>query len=177
MKTNEILDAVLDAGCNSEKPEDRSVNLKVIDINWEGSFKVEYDRKNDQYELGNMPPDLLNKSGFYQIYGRHPVYGRDVLLYIGETEKNENGDRSFETRLKEHLQSRFYYHTNLSIFFGPSELNGEDIKLVESILISSHIPALNRHHIDWAKDKASNILVRNLDFIGSLERVCAGYLE
>ena len=50
--------------------------MTQISIMWEGPISV-----------GNAVK-LLNKdsdTGLYQLYGRHPIFGRDSLLYIGET--------------------------------------------------------------------------------------------
>src|SRR5579872_2702258 len=41
--------------------------------------------------------DLLKDRGLYQIYGHHPVYGSNVLLYIGQTY-----GRTFGERIEEH---------------------------------------------------------------------------
>jgi len=41
--------------------------------------------------------DLLKDRGLYQIYGHHPVYGSNVLLYIGQTY-----GRTFRERIEEH---------------------------------------------------------------------------
>lgn len=112
--------------------------------------------------------------GFYCIYGAHPVYGQDVLLYIGETKLREG--RSFFVRLREHFRSRFWYHQNLSYSTGlpGKELSDEETVLVESILIAAHKPALNRLYIDSAKEGCEKYLVRNWDFPGSLQFECSG---
>lgn len=57
----------------------------IINIHWEGPFKWE---EKDQHEK--------DFHCLYQIYGHHPLYGRNVLLYIGKT------DREMPARLKEH---------------------------------------------------------------------------
>ena len=155
------------------------MNFEVIDIEWEDSFSVKYDKEKELYNLGDC--DLLDKNGFYQIYGRHPVYGPDVLLYIGETKDNSNG-RCFKDRLNEHIKGageisnrgRFWFHTNLSIHLALSSLKDEKIKIVESMLIAANKPALNQHHIDTPKSNCKNILVHNWGFLGSLQTVISG---
>lgn len=50
----------------------------IIHIEWDGPFKL------DQLsELNNTDIDF----GIYQIYGSHPIYGADVLLYIGKADR------------------------------------------------------------------------------------------
>ncbi|TXK61008.1 GIY-YIG nuclease family protein [Alkalisalibacterium limincola] len=106
----------------------------------------------------------------------HPVYGPDVLLYIGETKKNETGARTIERRLKEHLAGRFWSHTELSFSIGvpEKELNHEEVKAVESILIAAHKPALNRASIDAANPGARELLIQNYGFSRSLFPECSG---
>lgn len=148
----------------------------IIDIDWEGPFPVVYDRDNDRYNFSDsVAVDLLSSAGVYQIYGRHPVYGKDVLLYIGETKPGETA-RGFGKRLAEHFheRGRFFGHTNLSLHLGPLDLPHDVIQKVESILIFSHAPALNRRHIDGPIDGSESILIRNWSFVGSLESACIG---
>jgi len=53
-------------------------NELIIHIEWDGPFKL------DQLsELNNIDIDF----GIYQIYGSHPIYGADVLLYIGKADR------------------------------------------------------------------------------------------
>jgi len=153
------------------------VKFEVVDIEWEGAFPISYNRDDDVYGLEQVPDALLDSYGFYQIYGRHPVYGNDVLLYIGETTKGKSASRSFRQRLKEHVGTRFYYHTNLSVYLGPCKFEDELVKKVESVLIFSHAPALNRTHLDEPMAGTESILVRNWSFVGSLESACTGYWD
>ena len=151
--------------------------MNVIDLEWEGSFKILYDRDEDKYLLHEIPTELLSDSGLYQIYGSHPVYGRDVLLYIGETKRNIDDTRTFKKRLGEHFSNKFFDHTNLSIYLAPISVKQELIEQVESVLIYSHIPALNKKYIDCPKDGCENLLIRNYGFMGSLNHVCTGYWD
>lgn len=61
--------------------------VPIIDVYWEGPFSSEAINK-----LKGIKGHCL-----YQIYGSHPVYGRDSLLYIGLSDRDE-----IFTRLKEH---------------------------------------------------------------------------
>jgi hypothetical protein len=60
-----------------------SSNVTVIDILWEGPYSI--DRVKEQ----NKGHDY----GIYQVYGTHPVFGPDALLYIGHVDRNKFGDR------------------------------------------------------------------------------------
>jgi len=150
--------------------------FQVVDISWGERNKVSYDAGYDQHNLPEEDCAYLEGCGFYCIYGRHPVYGQDVLLYIGETKEGEDGVRSFRARLTEHFGGRFWYHQNLSFSLGVAqqELSFHEVQLVESILVAAHKPALNRMHIDCAKKGSENILVRNWDFPGALQHECTG---
>ena len=151
--------------------------LTVVDVSWSERFKLSYSSEKEVYEI----PDgkQLSEQGLYCIYGRHPVYGADVLLYIGETKESEHSGRSFRERLAEHLRGRFWYHANLSVSLGTASsahpLSHTAIRHIESILIAAHKPALNRVHIDRAMEGAKRYLVRNWDFLGALQHECSGY--
>lgn len=155
------------------------MNLKRIDIFWSEAYSVKYDRDNQTYNLCESTPNELTDSfGVYQIYGDHPVYGLNVLLYIGATKPVNN--RNFEKRIKEHLKGRFWQHHGLSVRFGEvfhknnqiTDVN--EIKAIESILIAANIPALNRQNIDKASDYCSNLLVRSHAFRGAIVPECSG---
>lgn len=150
------------------------MNFDIVNLEWEGPFHISYDRSKDAYNLDLIPIDLLNSYGLYQIYGRHPVYGQNVLLYIGETKNNNDIKRNFKKRLSEHVGGRFWFHTNLAVHLAPCDFDEKTILNAESILIAAHKPALNKEHIDKAKKDANNILVRSWSFLGSLQPECTG---
>ena len=150
--------------------------LTIVDIYWTERAKIHYDP--NQLTYGLPDTNSMSGNGFYCIYGRHPVYGPDVLLYIGETKETESG-RSFRDRLGEHLRGRFWYHANLSVALGTpggnQKLQPQEIRLLESILIAAHKPALNRVHLDCAMDGAERFLIRNWDFPDALQHECSGH--
>ena len=149
---------------------------RVINIEWEGPFNVPYAKDTWDYEKISLPNQKEEKTGFYCIYGRHPVYGRDVLLYIGETKPNELNSRSFSVRFKEHFNGRFWQHINLSVHVGTTQakLDASEFTLVESILIAAHMPALNRQYIDGSSSNSKKFVIRNYGFLGSLIPECSG---
>ncbi|WP_235849025.1 MULTISPECIES: hypothetical protein [Bacillaceae] len=56
----------------------------LIQIEWEGPYHLI-----DLVSLTNEEYD----NGVYQIYGKHPTYGSDVLLYIGKADYQTLGKR------------------------------------------------------------------------------------
>lgn len=125
-----------------------SINpVTLIQIEWEGSYKL--------LEL----PKLMNEEidyGIYQVYGRHPVYGNDVLLYIGKADYQTLGKR---------ISQEDWLYTNDSnnhkIYVGrlhgsqpPTEdLWSTYIDLAERLLIFTHKPAYNSKSIASFPDK------------------------
>ena len=61
--------------------------MTVIHVQWDGPFSLE-----QVSELNNEDHDY----GVYQVYGSHPIYGSDVLLYIGKASQ-----QTFATRLRQ----------------------------------------------------------------------------
>jgi hypothetical protein len=152
-----------------------TIQLEVIDLHWKGAFRLKYDYSSNSYfPLENSIPSIFLKNvGLYQIYGNHPVYGSDVLLYIGKT------DISFQDRFSGHFRSGIFYdyYTNLSVYLAPWKLPDEDPKiglmeLVESVLIFFHSPALNKEYFYLFKKGAEKYLIRNCGFFGSLNHTC-----
>lgn len=95
--------------------------------------------------------DATRDYGVYQIYGAHPLYGTDVLLYVGLAGESKKNVRCFADRLKEHAK---VYGENITIYVGRlARLRGgkkatpgawaKQIRLAEKMLIFSHSPAAN----------------------------------
>src|ERR1035441_2585568 len=61
---------------------------RIIHIEWEGPHSLN--------QLDSLK-DVRKDRGLYQIYGHHPVYGSNVLLYIGQTV-----GRTFGERIEQH---------------------------------------------------------------------------
>ena len=81
--------------------------IEIVNIKWEGplTFKEAYKK--------NGPSDY----GVYQYYGDHPVYGLDVLLYIGTTSANRmTPEQTFGKRLKVHDFE--HWNQNIQIYLG-----------------------------------------------------------
>ena len=126
--------------------------MKKIMITWDGPYSLE------EIETGEGLPknekELFKKGkGIYQIYGSHPIYGSNVLLYIGKTTK------SFEKRIRQ--ETHWWDNAdrnNVQIYTGrlfSKELSEkkdvdwiDDISLAEQLLINTHMPAHNSSNIN-----------------------------
>lgn len=137
-------------------------NVKIYHLLWE---KVEY----QDFESLNEKKHY----GIYQIYGDHPIYGRDILLYIGKAQ-----EQTFAQRLSQHDD---FEETNLRItklyigmFLNMDDNNyvnwGDSIDEAEKILIKAHCPAYNSSMIKGiiTDDSLSNIVIFNWGDFGQL---------
>ena len=141
---------------------------KDINIWWEGPFSKEavVDNKIDSNEYDNT----ADRIGLYQIYGTHPLYGNDVLLYIGRT-KNNNG---FASRLNNRWETIYDSdNANVKIYLGTiftdtennltTEEEYEQIEYAEVLLINAMKPALNSSNIKSVGKKYIDINKNYLD--------------
>ena len=127
-----------------------------IHIDWVSGISLE-----DSYSL-LYPHDY----GIYQVYGTHPVYGKNVLLYIGKARDQKIGER-----LKQH--EKFYYNQDsdqIQVYTGRIGSNnpkedydqwGSLIDIAEKLLIFTHQPAYNSSNINSAKDIPINAHIMN----------------
>lgn len=126
---------------------------KIYEVYWKGPFKPE--------SLSNLTDQEIEKLCLYSVYGSHPLYGDNVLLYIGITERGAN------TRLKEHdywmdlelyTDSRIYLASigefvgwdkseEIEIFDKPDRVI---IEQIESLLIYAHQPCHNSRNTKTA---------------------------
>jgi len=111
-----------------------------VDIKWEGPYHLK--------ELSLLCDSSMDY-GIYQIYGFHPVYGSNVLLYIGLAAR-----QTFGLRISQEGWERNKDSNNLEIYVGrlcgPTPSNDEWEKLIkisEKLLIFSHTPAANQSNI------------------------------
>ncbi|MCG7344021.1 hypothetical protein MHZ92_07750 [Sporosarcina sp. ACRSL] len=116
-------------------------HMKLIHIDWEGPYTLENLRA-----LMNEETDY----GIYQVYGKHPVYGSNVLLYIGKADMQTIGKR---------ISQENWWNTNDSnrhlIYAGrlmgeqtPEEIDWSiEIDLAEKLLIYVHKPAYNSQNL------------------------------
>lgn len=112
-----------------------------IHIFWEGPYSYDAVSKLDFDKL-----DADQDYGIYQIYGHHPLYGSDVLLYLGMAQ-----GQTFRKRL---LQEKWLERTdglNTEVYVG--RLAGKNkitedawndlIEQAEKLLIYAHVPVFN----------------------------------
>ena len=124
---------------------------EIIHIDWDGPYSLE--------DLKGKTPKLSNEEvdhGIYQVYGRHILYGGDILLYIGKAAK-----QTFKTRILQEGWAENQDSKRLSIYVG--RLAGQEtptntdwsiqIDLCESLLIYAHSPALNSKGINTIPDE------------------------
>ena len=114
------------------------MNFDIIKVNW-------LDKR--RYNLDSLVKEPDFKDCLYQAYGDSPIYGRDALLYIGQT----NG---FIRRTSEHIKSDFNRINNLSLIVGRIETDEaanltvpEAMKVAEVLLITMLKPSYNSSNI------------------------------
>jgi len=118
------------------------MKLKIIHLYWEGPYKLE--------ELTQLKDDI-HDYGIYQIYGCHPVYGSDVLMYIGKADK-----QTFGVRIGQENWSWNRDSGKIQIYVGrlmdkrkpTNEEWSKEIGLAEKLLIYSHTPASNTQNLN-----------------------------
>jgi hypothetical protein len=116
--------------------------MKIIHIDWDGPYSLE----GELNKINNNEIDY----GIYQIYGTHPIYGSDKLIYIGKADF-----QTFGVRIR---QERWLWNSDpktVKIYIGrlagTPEISLEDwsaeINKAERLLIYSHAPAYNSSNI------------------------------
>lgn len=130
------------------------VNGHLIQIRWDGPYRLT--------ELSSLN-DEKTDYGVYQIYGKHTVYGENVLLYIGQANQ-----QTFGTRIMQHS---YWFEDDFSIYIGrlsasntpKDDIWTEEINLAEGLLIYVHTPAYNTMNINSINYlKLENIHILNL---------------
>jgi hypothetical protein len=151
---------------------------RIIHIEWEGPYLLQ--------QLASFK-DPSKDIGLYQIYAHHPVYGNNVLVYIG---KVSGARQSFATRISQHgwgagsepdRERVVVYLGRLKgqITPGKDEWNRE-IDLAEKLLIHAHAPAFNSTHIMAVSEgpgispEVQNVRVLNWKSHRSLHREVSG---
>ncbi|MBB6732695.1 hypothetical protein [Cohnella zeiphila] len=112
-----------------------------VDLDWDGPYKLS--------QLASIS-DVSKDYGIYQIYGHHPIYGPNVLLYVGLASRQTFGTRIAQEGWEQNKDSK-----NVEVYVGrlcgastPSDDEWDRlIKLTEKLLIFSHTPAANQSNI------------------------------
>lgn len=115
--------------------------MAVIHVQWEGPLARE-----EVLVRG----DPVKDRGVYQIYGSHPVYGLNTLLYIGRT---SGKFRTFSARIGEHDwrlgrdlaqgEPRFFLGRLAGSVTPDDSAWREQIETVEVLLVAAHKPSWN----------------------------------
>lgn len=131
--------------------------LQMIQIHWEGPYNLD-----DLPNLMNTESDY----GVYQIYGNHPLYGKDVLLYIGQADQQTFGKRISQenwTVMNDAINIKIYVGRLFSDKIHSSEKWSKEINLAESLLIYVHTPAHNARSIYRIQDtELQNVYILNV---------------
>ncbi|MGI9337099.1 MAG: hypothetical protein ACR2P4_01130 [Gammaproteobacteria bacterium] len=116
--------------------------------------------------------------GIYQIYGEHPAYGSDTLLYIGLCGEGKNTKQTIGKRVSQHPEfMREPYHSEARVYVGHliSESPGiktgkaqqewaDHICRAEKLLIFFHKPAYNSTDITGISEELSGMNIRVFNF-------------
>ena len=167
------------------------MNTKIenIRIEWDGPYSlidIGYNEETGKYTLDDILNDECKDFGIYQVYGFHPIYGNDVLLYIGQAAR-----QTFAKRLSQEAWEYNADYKNIKFYVGrlfaknqpPSEkIWDKMIDIAEKMLIFAHEPARNSSNIlTISRDKAKleefkNIRIFNYDNYRSLMPEISGEL-
>ena len=146
-------------------------NEKIYEVYWQGPYKP----KNIEKKIKQKD---FEKYVLYSIYGSHPVYGDNVLLYIGMTEQGVNNrliQHDYWMDEERYGPSKIYVASigdfksweesnNHSIFNKPDR---KLIEKIESLLIYAHQPSQNKKNKNSA-DNSHGIRIFNTGQFGSL---------
>lgn len=126
------------------------INIK---IEWDGPYNLSdigYIEKEENYKYRDSTLDTNKDYGIYQIYGNHPLYGHNVLLYIGKADQ-----QTFAKRLSQEGWEFNQDYKNVKIYVGrlfdkkQPNINewSQLIDIAERMLIFAHSPARNSSNI------------------------------
>jgi hypothetical protein len=121
---------------------------RTIFIDWDGPYTFD--------ELDELQEPRTDY-GLYLVYGAHPLYGGDVLLYIGQSGERTFGDKLGEERgyweAEEDFQPLNLYVGRL---MGPVTPTGEtwggELDLALRLLVYAHVPVFNGREVAASPD-------------------------
>lgn len=144
----------------------RVVSPKVVRVIWTGPYTLE---------------EVLTKTGendygVYQVYGRHPVFGRDSLLYIGRAVRQTFAQRFLQHApwVREALGVTIHLGRLADDDFSHSDGWTEWDQLVcdvEALLIFRHSPPYNSQSIGTYNGQSLHI--QNWGDAGDLMQECS----
>ncbi len=167
-----------------------NTEIENIRIEWDGPYNlmdIGYDEETGKYKTKDISlNDDCKDFGIYQVYGCHPIYGNDVLLYIGQAAK-----QTFSKRLSQEAWEFNVDHKHIQFYVGrlfsehqPSseEIWDKMIDISERMLIFAHEPARNSSNIltitrnKTKLEEFKNIRIFNYDNYRSLMPEISGEL-
>lgn len=124
-----------------------------IRIEWDGPYTLADIGYLEDDKYSSKESKLNNKTkdyGIYQVYGHHPVYGNNVLLYIGKAD-----EQTFSKRLSQESWHMNQDSNNIQFYVGRLFSKEEPtlekwsnlINIAERMLIFAHSPAMNSSNI------------------------------
>ena len=138
---------------------------RIFDVYWEGPFK-----------WGDHEKEMKDCHVLYSIYGTHPVYGHEALLYIGKTENIENRMLVHAEWIEDEydiVNIRVASMGELTSWDGwdahprYGKARADEVADVEALLIYAHQPAYNKIGKDGLQ-AAKGYRIFNTGKIGSL---------
>ena len=138
----------------------------VLDVRWDGPFA--WDEYRDYVRSDHV---------LYALYGAHPQYGRDVLLYIGQSRAGVRNrlkkhaawvrDEADEVAVRLGSIDRFRSWSDWSASAPYEKADKPTVDGVEALLIAAHQPAYNSQNKAQIR-KAEGIRLFNTGRSGSL---------
>ncbi len=136
------------------------------DIYWEGPY--DWDTRKGKAKSHHV---------LYQLYGQHPIYGRDVLLYIAMTKDGAERLEQHEQWIRDECDKMTFRLGSLGEFTSWEEWNKpgdyrkkerDIVQQVEALLIYAHQPAYDSSNKSSAKDISEGIRIFNSGHFGQL---------
>lgn len=153
------------------------MNYYKIEIYWDGPFTLNR-VINEMNDSGQSPEWDGKDYGLYQIYGRHILYGKGALLYVGKATR-----QTFSQRMKQHKKWWLGDDQNekdVSIYVGriynPRKHSvkdkwkswEEEVEIAEGIIIYKYSPCYNGRTI-FNKSAPNNIRLVHIGEKGRLK--------
>ena len=143
---------------------------EIYEVCWRGPFSPE--------AIATLTSEQLEKFVLYSVYGAHPTYGNNVLLYIGMTERGvirRLAEHGYEMDLERFNDSQVYL-ASIGQFLSWDDSSEKEIferpdrhlvERIESLLIYAHQPYGNSRNKHSA-NRAAGLRIFNTERHASL---------
>ena len=136
----------------------RKKRMQDVRLEWRGHYNLKdigYSCDTNDYSLKDAKlNDKTSDYGVYQVYGSHPVYGSNVLLYIGQANNqtfakriSQEGWESNQDYRNIQIYVGYIYNTDDANSYNDDGVWANAIDDAERMLIYSHEPARNSSNI------------------------------